>query len=113
MAELLAAITKKEEKKEEKEEKKSEAREDMEIIVCDVSNEESLGAMASRTKLVINCTGPFRFLGENVIKQCAERGTHYIDICGEPEFMEKSAFKYFNTAQESGVFLFLNLWACV
>jgi hypothetical protein len=35
-------------------------------------------------RLVIACVGPFRLYGEPVFKACAEAGTDYVDICGEP-----------------------------
>jgi saccharopine dehydrogenase-like NADP-dependent oxidoreductase len=34
--------------------------------------------------MVLNCVGPFRFYGEPVARACAEAGTDYLDICGEP-----------------------------
>ena len=75
------------------------------IIISDVKNDESLSSMIKSTKLVISCIGPYRLLGEKVIEFCSKYGTHYVDICGEPDFMERSAFKYYNQAQESGALI--------
>ncbi|CAK0808971.1 unnamed protein product [Prorocentrum cordatum] len=55
------------------------------IIVADVESHDSLVAMAQQARLVVNVTGPFRFLGEGVVRACIEAGTDYVDICGEPE----------------------------
>ncbi len=41
---------------------------DIPLIEADVNSEESLKAMTSRTKLVLNCVGPYRFFGEQVVK---------------------------------------------
>lgn len=56
-----------------------------EIIIADCSQPESLTRMADRGKVVINCTGPYRFYGESVVKACIDCGTHYVDVTGEPE----------------------------
>ena len=53
----------------------------------------------------MNCCGPYRTLGENVVRACAESGTDYIDICGEPAFIEKMAIKYNEIARESGAII--------
>jgi short subunit dehydrogenase-like uncharacterized protein len=41
-------------------------------------------AASAWLRLVLNCVGPYRFFGEPVVKACAECGTDYLDICGEP-----------------------------
>ena len=41
---------------------------DIPIIEADIIDHQSLRAMTSRTKLVLNCVGPFRLLGEPMIK---------------------------------------------
>jgi len=38
--------------------------------------------MARKTRLVLNCVGPYRFFGEVVVKACVENGTHHVDISG-------------------------------
>ncbi|KAF4692807.1 hypothetical protein FOZ60_012500 [Perkinsus olseni] len=72
------------------------------IVVADVSNSESIKKMAQRTRLVMNCVGPYRHFGEAVVSACAEVGTDYMDLCGEPEFIEKMQLKYTETAKSSG-----------
>ncbi|KAJ3029146.1 UNVERIFIED_CONTAM: hypothetical protein HDU68_012915 [Siphonaria sp. JEL0065] len=51
--------------------------------------EDSLRAAISRARLVINCVGPFRFTGVDVVSVCIELGCDYVDIAGEPEFVER------------------------
>lgn len=58
---------------------------DVAIIEANCDDPDSLRKMAAVAELVINCTGPYRFYGENVVKACVEAGTNYIDITGEPE----------------------------
>ncbi|KAG9344775.1 hypothetical protein JZ751_010462 [Albula glossodonta] len=64
---------------------KPELKSEVEIIVADVGEEESLAAMCKQGVIVLNCVGPYRFYGEPVVKACVENGTHCIDICGEPQ----------------------------
>ncbi|XP_004853541.1 saccharopine dehydrogenase-like oxidoreductase isoform X2 [Heterocephalus glaber] len=75
------------------------------IIICDITNPASLDEMAKQATVVLNCVGPYRFYGEPVVKACIENGTSYIDICGEPEFLELMYWKYHKKAAEKGVYI--------
>lgn len=61
--------------------------------------------MAESTKIVLNCVGPYRFHGEQVIKACIEGRAHHIDISGEPQFLEKMQLHYNNQAKEKGIYI--------
>ena len=74
----------------------------LEIIEADVNDQESLNAMCKRSKVVINCVGPFRFFGKQVVRACVENGTSYCDISGEPEFIEKCFVEFEEKAKETG-----------
>ena len=41
---------------------------DIPIIEADINDQQSLKAMTSKTKLVLNCVGPFSLLGEPMIE---------------------------------------------
>lgn len=75
------------------------------IIKADVSDPSSLKDLCSKTKLILNCVGPFRLYGEPVVSACVEAGCDYLDICGEPEFMEKMEAMYHQKAVENGSLL--------
>jgi short subunit dehydrogenase-like uncharacterized protein len=75
------------------------------IIIADVDDHESLMAMAKQAKVLINCSGPFRLWGEQVVRACIEAGTHHIDVSGEPFFMESMQLKYNELAQSKGVYV--------
>ena len=77
----------------------------IDVIVADVKDGESLNAMCSQAKLVLNCVGPYRFFGEPVVKACVENGCHHLDVSGEPEFLETMQFKYHEKAKESKIFV--------
>ena len=75
------------------------------IIIADVNDSESMMAMAKSCRLVLSAAGPFRYLGEQVVAACVENGTDYLDICGEPEFIERIELNYNDRAQKSGCYV--------
>jgi short subunit dehydrogenase-like uncharacterized protein len=75
------------------------------LIICDINDDESVLQMASRARVVINCVGPYRFLGEQVISACVKAGTSHIDISGEVQFLEGTQLKYNDAAKDKGVYI--------
>jgi short subunit dehydrogenase-like uncharacterized protein len=55
----------------------------MEVYVADASDLDGLTKMATQTKVVIACAGPFSRYGTNVVAACATTGTDYVDITGK------------------------------
>ncbi|KAM3876669.1 saccharopine dehydrogenase-like oxidoreductase [Diretmus argenteus] len=84
---------------------KPELRTEVEIIVADVGEPDTLAAMCKQAVIVLNCVGPYRFYGEPVVKACVENGAHCIDISGEPQFLEGMQLNYHNQAAEGGVYI--------
>ncbi|KAA8547946.1 hypothetical protein F0562_004375 [Nyssa sinensis] len=72
------------------------------ILTADTSDPSSLRRLAAQTKLILNCVGPFRLYGEPVVTACVDSGCDYLDICGEPEFMERMEATYHDKAVEKG-----------
>ncbi|KAI3439513.1 Sacchrp_dh_NADP domain-containing protein [Psidium guajava] len=75
---------------------------DIALLAADVGDPASLRRMCAQTRLVLNCVGPFRLYGEPVVAACVDTGCDYLDICGEPEFMERMEAKYHESAVETG-----------
>ncbi|PKI38728.1 hypothetical protein CRG98_040841 [Punica granatum] len=71
------------------------------ILTAEVTDPESLRRLCSQTKLILDCVGPFRLYGEPVVAACVETGCDYLDICGEPEFMEQMEAKYHEKAVQT------------
>lgn len=69
------------------------------LLVADVNDRDSLIAAFKTASLVLNCSGPYRFLGEPVVEACITAGADYMDITGEPQFMENMFLKYHERAQ--------------
>lgn len=72
------------------------------LITADSSDEEALKVMAQSTRLVITTVGPYALYGELLVKACAETGTHYTDLTGEPGFVDEMYVKYHPAAVKSG-----------
>ena len=75
------------------------------VLIANSVDRESLVRCFSNGTLVLNCTGPYRFLGEYCVSACIEARTHYMDICGEPQFMENMFYKYHSAAAEANVLI--------
>ncbi|TNN60804.1 Saccharopine dehydrogenase-like oxidoreductase [Liparis tanakae] len=84
---------------------KPELRSEVDIIVADVEEPDSLAAMCKQAVIIVNCVGPYRFFGEPVVKACVENGAHHIDISGEPQFLEGMQLKYSSQAADKGVYV--------
>ena len=71
-------------------------------IIANSDDPDSLKAMCAQTKLVISTVGPYAFYGESLVKVCAETGTHYCDLTGEPLWIADMIEKYESAAKASG-----------
>ncbi|CAO1431078.1 unnamed protein product [Diamesa tonsa] len=75
------------------------------IIVADIKDEESLKKMTAQAKIIVNCCGPYRHFGEQVIKACVASSTHHVDVSGEPQYMEQMQLQYNDAAKEKGIYI--------
>jgi short subunit dehydrogenase-like uncharacterized protein len=75
---------------------------DVELLQADVTDPGSLAALARRTKTVVSTVGPYLEYGEPLVAACAEAGTDYLDLTGEPEFVDEMYVRHHQTAQRSG-----------
>ena len=61
------------------------------VLRADVSDAASLRALASQCDVLITTVGPYETHGEVVVLACVREGTDYVDITGEPPFVERCA----------------------
>jgi len=78
------------------------------IYEADITNVASLRAVCKKTKVVVSCVGPYRKYGQPVVEACVEAGVDYLDITGEPEFMERMELLYHEKAKQTGKILFVS-----
>jgi short subunit dehydrogenase-like uncharacterized protein len=72
------------------------------LVIADASDPASLLAMVRSTTSVITTVGPYQLYGEGLVAACAEAGTDYVDLCGEPAWMAEMIEKYDAKAKASG-----------
>jgi short subunit dehydrogenase-like uncharacterized protein len=75
---------------------------DLPLLQADVNDPASIRAVAESTKVVITTVGPYIHYGEPLVKACAEAGTDYVDLTGEPEFVDLMWLRYHERAVASG-----------
>lgn len=72
------------------------------LLKADAGDAASLKALVARTRVVITTVGPYQLHGEPLATACAEGGTDYVDLCGEPLWMARMVDKLTPLAQKSG-----------
>src|SRR6476469_985889 len=74
----------------------------LDLLTADVTDPASLAGVASRTRVVITTVGPYLTYGEPLVAACAEAGTDYVDLTGEPEFVDRMYVAHHATAALTG-----------
>ncbi|XP_072032001.1 saccharopine dehydrogenase-like oxidoreductase [Amphiura filiformis] len=77
----------------------------VEVVIANVNDNQSMDAMCQQAKVLLNCVGPYRFYGEQVVRACVENGCHHLDISGEPQFLEGIQLNYNQKAKEAKVYV--------
>ncbi|MEA2211356.1 MAG: hypothetical protein QOF83_1304 [Solirubrobacteraceae bacterium] len=72
------------------------------LLKAEAGDPESLRAMAASTQVVITTVGPYLNYGEPVVAACAAAGTDYVDLTGEPEFVDRMWLGYHAEAHRTG-----------
>lgn len=72
------------------------------LIQADASDVNSVEAMVARTKVVLTTVGPYQLYGSDLVSACAQAGTDYVDLCGEPAWMHEMIAAHQDAAQASG-----------
>jgi short subunit dehydrogenase-like uncharacterized protein len=72
------------------------------LLRADVTDADSVRAVAEATRVVITTVGPYIRYGEPLVAACAAAGTDYVDLTGEPEFVDRMWLGYHERAQASG-----------
>ena len=75
------------------------------VITADINDPESIKAMTSSAKVIVNCVGPYRKWGNVVLESCISSGTHHVDVSGEPQFLEGAYIKFFDRAKQSKILI--------
>jgi len=74
----------------------------MPLLPADTGDPASMRDLAEAAKVVITTVGPYIRYGESVVAACAAAGTDYVDLTGEPEFVDRMWLAYHQQAERSG-----------
>ena len=75
---------------------------DLPLLEADSSDDVSLRALAESTRVVVTTVGPYLQYGEPLVAACARAGTDYVDLTGEPEFVDRMYLEHHDEAVASG-----------
>jgi short subunit dehydrogenase-like uncharacterized protein len=75
---------------------------DLALLSADVTDPASLRAIAESAKVVITTVGPYIHYGEPLVAACAAAGTDYVDLTGEPEFVDLMWLRHHEQAERTG-----------
>jgi short subunit dehydrogenase-like uncharacterized protein len=79
-----------------------DAAAELPLIEADAGDPRSVRELAESTRVVITTVGPYIHYGEPLVAACAATGTDYVDLTGEPEFVDLMWLRYHEQAKSTG-----------
>lgn len=73
-----------------------------ELLEADAADRASLDAVAAAARVLVTTVGPYVLYGEPLVAACAAAGTDYVDLTGEPEFLDRMWTLHHAEAQRTG-----------
>lgn len=78
------------------------AARELPLLVADAADDAALRALCAQARVVVSTVGPYALYGEPLVRACAESGTDYCDLTGEPQWIRRMIGRYEAAAQASG-----------
>ena len=75
---------------------------DVPLVEADSGDPASLRRLAESTRVVATTVGPYVRYGEPLVAACAAAGTDYVDLTGEPEFVDLMYVRHHAAAERTG-----------
>jgi short subunit dehydrogenase-like uncharacterized protein len=72
------------------------------LLEADAADAPALARIAESTRVVITTVGPYALYGAPLVAACAAAGTDYVDLTGEPEFVDRMFLDNDAAAKASG-----------
>ena len=72
------------------------------LLEADAADSAALAKVAGSARVVISTVGPYALHGGPLVAACAAAGTDYVDLTGEPEFVDRMWIDNHAAAQRSG-----------
>ena len=74
----------------------------LDLLPADANDAASLQKVAESARVIITTVGPYILHGEPLVAACAAAGTDYVDLTGEPEFVDLMWLRYHEQAVKTG-----------
>jgi short subunit dehydrogenase-like uncharacterized protein len=78
------------------------AARELPTLLADIDDPASIRRLADSAKVVITTVGPYIHYGEPLVAACAAAGTDYVDLTGEPEFVDLMWLRHHRQAEQTG-----------
>ncbi|MFD9471757.1 saccharopine dehydrogenase family protein [Streptomyces goshikiensis] len=75
---------------------------DLPLLRADARDSGALRELAASTRVLATTVGPYIWYGAELVAACAEAGTDYLDLTGEPEFVDRTYVEHDARARETG-----------
>ncbi|MFN8218426.1 MAG: saccharopine dehydrogenase NADP-binding domain-containing protein [Solirubrobacterales bacterium] len=72
------------------------------LLEAEAADSAALAHVAAATRVVITTVGPYALYGGPLVAACAAAGTDYVDLTGEPEFVDRTWLDHHAEAERSG-----------
>ncbi|MFJ4777013.1 saccharopine dehydrogenase family protein [Streptomyces sp. NPDC088762] len=72
------------------------------LLRADASDPAAVRELAASTRVLATTVGPYVWYGAELVAACAEAGTDYVDLTGEPEFVDRMYVEHDARARETG-----------
>jgi short subunit dehydrogenase-like uncharacterized protein len=72
------------------------------LLEADAADPVALAKVAEAARVVITTVGPYALYGAPLVAACTAAGTDYVDLTGEPEFVDRMYLENHAAAQRSG-----------
>ncbi|GLF98409.1 saccharopine dehydrogenase family protein [Streptomyces yaizuensis] len=72
------------------------------LIEAGADDPEAMRGLAESARVIATTVGPYLWYGEPLVAACADAGTDYLDLTGEPEFVDLVYVRHDARARETG-----------
>lgn len=72
------------------------------LLEADAADGAALARVAGSTRIVVTTVGPYALYGGPLVAACAAAGTDYLDLTGEPEFVDRVWIENHAEAERTG-----------
>lgn len=72
------------------------------VLQADGADPEAVREIARQARVVATTVGPYVTYGKELVAVCADEGTDYLDLTGEPEFVDLTFVRHDARARETG-----------